>query len=612
LEEHKSAILEYFSEHSIDGRRCKLEQNQIAKELSKALCGRLKLKGIIVNGLMTTMNAINWNDTERYGDIPGIRSLSNCAAMQRIQFILGHFERWTADSVQNNNRYRVSITDFIDGLKEEDDCQYTLSHLQRDLERVLNSNDMESTEQCGEGINKCIHCRRNQRFGDGVEETAESVEWFGTDTIGEVKAILIMDRLHCLIKHDLNTLEREMTFNLFLRDIRSATFPQYAHGIPMKYHSLTPKHKNLITELRCNTMCPLSKKAVDKLVEIAKSIISNNDKVRGWKARRSSPENGIRCGDAMYLEFIICLRIYCSYSVFCKKFRASFRKLKYDDTEDTIRQRHIDSFYWFGRFLECALMFYGKQPTKKKTIYHGLDNRFLFDSFSAVFEVPLSTTDSLVIAKRFASGRSGIILSFAPKFKRSLKNNAYYLGISGSELSDFDEEREYLFAGDAILAITDLTTLGPEMKSYKDYMMCFLYWERILEQSVDTRSKYIYGVITPKTKLKWMELQKRCLVPLIRRRTSEFVESEGMGIQIPSYIMELFNHFCDQKSSINLSCFRMEMEFMEQSLKHILFQQLDDGQFVVNEATIHVIFPNLLGYVNEDEIDNVISSRSPR
>merc|ERR1719242_2437705 len=283
----------------------------------------------------------------------------------------------------------------------------------------------------------------------------------------------------------------------------------------MKYYSLTPKHENLITELQKNTVCPLSKEQVDDLVEKAKELRANNKTVSGWKAMRSSPENGVQKGDGMFIEFIICLRIYCSFSNFCTKFRSSFRKLKYDDTEDTIRQRHIESFYWFGRFLDCALRCFGAQPKKGKVVYHGLDNRFLFDSFSAVFEVPLSTTDDLPITERFSEG--GIILCFAPKFKRS-GSSTYCLNIAGSGLSKYKSEREYLFAGDVILAIINLIVVGQEEKNYKQYIRCFLYWERILEQTNESRQKYVFGVVSEKTKGKWMSAQKDCLLPLMRLR----------------------------------------------------------------------------------------------
>ena len=145
----------------------------------------------------------------------------------------------------------------------------------------------------------------------------------------------------------------------------------------------------------------------------------------------------------MYLEFILCLRIYCSVSAFCTAFRSSFRRLKFNDSEDSIRRRNVDNFYWFGRFLETALICYGQRAKRTQTFYHGLNCKFLFDAFSAVFEIPLSTTDSELIAEQFAKGQSGVILCFSPKFRRSL-STAHYLGISGSGLSQFETEQEFL------------------------------------------------------------------------------------------------------------------------------------------------------------------------
>merc|ERR1712062_247383 len=357
-----------------------------------------------------------------------------------------------------------------------------------------------------------------------------------------------------------------------------------------------------------NTVCPLSKEQVDELMEKAKELRANNKRMGGWKAMRSSPENGVRKGDGMFIEFIICLRIYCSFSNFCTKFRSSFRKLKYDDTEDTIRERHIDNFYWFGRYLECALMLYGRKPKRKQIFYHGLDGQFLFDSFSAVFEIPLSTTNDTTVAQRFTED-SGVILCFSLKFKLS-QNTSYYLSISGSGLSDYNET-EYLFAGDAILAITDLIVMGSmsEPESYKTYMKCFLYWERILEQTNESRKKYAFGVISEKTKGKWMTAQRECLVPLIKRRMHLLDDEDKEKVGPPLYIMRLFNHFCDRKSSVNLSCIRMEMEFMEKSLREIVFKKSDDGEYVVNIDSFSVILPNCREYVNENGVSNVISMR---
>ena len=44
----------------------------------------------------------------------------------------------------------------------------------------------------------------------------------------------------------------------------------------MKYHALTPKHMNLVTELQQNEICPLDKASIGEFIENAKSIKKSN------------------------------------------------------------------------------------------------------------------------------------------------------------------------------------------------------------------------------------------------------------------------------------------------------------------------------------------------
>lgn len=90
-----------------------------------------------------------------------------------------------------------------------------------------------------------------------------------------------------------------------------------------------------------------------------------------------------------------------------------------------------------------------------------------------------------------------------------------------------------------------------------------------------------------------MKRQKEYLVPLIRFRM-QLVNDEEQNDN-PRYIECLFNHFCDRKTNANLSCIRDEMEFMDQSLIDILFEDS-----VVNIGNLMVIFPNLRSYINEN------------
>ena len=102
-----------------------------------------------------------------------------------------------------------------------------------------------------------------------------------------------------------------------------------------------------------------------------------------------------------------------------------------------------------------------------------------------------------------------------------------------------------------------------------------------------------------------MERQRRCLVPLLRKRMGVFLENESNDI--PRYIENLFNHFCDRRSSLNLSCIGMEIEFMAQPLREVILLEVNDGEYTVNLETLLFIFPNLMGYVDEEGVHVNIS-----
>ena len=157
-----------------------------------------------------------------------------------------------------------------------------------------------------------------------------------------------------------------------------------------------------------------------------------------------------------------------------------------------------------------------------------------------------------------------------------------------------------------MLAITNLVESGTDNKISGEYMKCFLFWERILEQTAALRSSYNHGVVSEKNKVRWMERQRKYLVPLLKRRLNILAENESADI--PPYIGKLFDHFCDCKSSVNLSCIGMEIEFMAQSLRVILLKELDDGQYAVDIKTLSVILPNLMSYVGEDGVNVVLSA----
>ncbi len=152
-------------------------------------------------------------------------------------------------------------------------------------------------------------------------------------------------------------------------------------------------------------------------------------------------------------------------------------------------------------------------------------------------------------------------LSLSPKYKTA---NSHYLNVSS--LSDFPDEREYLIAGESIMAIVNIYT--PSFNEWDGHEQCIkaiLYWERITEQDNHTKNDYNYGIINENNKQFWMEIQTQYLVPLLKYQIDKdmFNEQNQTTANIAKYIHELFNHFCDNKSSINFSCIDEEIIYMD-------------------------------------------------
>ena len=92
-------------------------------------------------------------------------------------------------------------------------------------------------------------------------------------------------------------------------------------------------------------------------------------------------------------------------------------------------------------------------------------------------------------------------------------------------------------------------------------------------------------------------------MPLLKRRMHTLAKSESANI--PPYIEQMFNHFCDWKRSVNLSCIELEAEFMDESLREILFKVEEDGfeELNINIRALTDIFPHLKSYVDGDAVN---------
>ena len=142
-----------------------------------------------------------------------------------------------------------------------------------------------------------------------------------------------------------------------------------------------------------------------------------------------------------------------------------------------------------------------------------------------------------------------------------------------------------------------------------DWFKAFLYFERIVEQTIHQKDFYNHGVVPDddKEKERFMRLQGRYLVPMIRhqmdrngdRRGSNQEETERVEVEVEDdrrYVDALFEHFCDSKRDwINLTCIEEERESMHPSLDGILFRNKSNE---IDDENIKLIFPNLKQFKN--------------
>lgn len=164
------------------------------------------------------------------------------------------------------------------------------------------------------------------------------------------------------------------------------------------------------------------------------------------------------------------------------------------------------------------------------------------------------------------------------------------------------------------LAIVNLTYIHDgQILSLEKFFKVFLYFERLIEQSVHNRASYNFGTVPQdqRERSKFIKLQKTHLMPMLRHQMARNEAPEAQGQRkmdaAKLYLFNLFEHFCDAKREyIDLTCIKdkRELDNMHPALKSILFEGMDNTLSVRN---IKLIFPNL-----KQLCDCIVYRPSPR
>eukprot|EP01083_Nonionella_stella_P012180 34559_1 len=168
------------------------------------------------------------------------------------------------------------------------------------------------------------------------------------------------------------TITKEDIKDKFVTD--PSTISEYGFGVVHEYHQLKPKFSSLHDEIVDNHQCPLEETAFHSLLVKAIQKHKQEQSSDNWDGnilicKSFNPKYQIIRNEWIGIRHILSIVIYTDATTFCTAYRATYRKLKNETTEDEVRNRHRE-FYYFARFLFEAIQFFGHVVLKIADIYN--------------------------------------------------------------------------------------------------------------------------------------------------------------------------------------------------------------------------------------------------
>eukprot|EP01084_Bolivina_argentea_P319309 553841_1 len=248
----------------------------------------------------------------------------------------------------------------------------------------------------------------------------------------------------------------------------------YAFGIAHHHPNLEPKYNSIVEELLSSKM----KSFIDIqniLLEVTHKyqiLLSSNGLL---KSTYYNSNFNILRNETMGIRHALSIIIYTNWSIFCTKFRATYKR-----RNDSMNPHR--ALYYFARSLFEAVEFFGTAMSAKDFVYHGLDELMYFDKFQTYFNQPISTSDSLRIAHQFSEG-TGIILKLkspidpmtVPKY---LDRNTI------RTLSCFPEEEKLFYGTSVQFQIVDIIEASDIKSQHSDELKFLNKFQTTIQNEV--------------------------------------------------------------------------------------------------------------------------------
>lgn len=379
----------------------------------------------------------------------------------------------------------------------------------------------------------------------------------------------------------------------------------YGFGVYHAYPSMKPicENKSIKDELMRNNQCKIANDTFTRYLMEAVKKHQAMDEDNKLTCTRYDEEYNIIRNTPINVCHILSMIVYTSESTLCTAFRKTYRKRNQKETEENVRERHRQ-FYYFGRTLCEAIEFYGKEMRNSMEVYHGLDKEMAFESYTAYFNQPISTTPNINIAYQFSKG-TGIVLTF--KKEKNSQNTPKYLDVSW--LSSFKNEKEKLFYGESVkFSIVDIIKLDENQKfrSYKEEVAMMNMLERCITcNPIDlSKEKTIHRLVD-------------CIKKSVHQNLSQPKEKSEKKDKM-SYEEHLFLQFCTSQESIKIKNYGSLPRNLKDSLLYnkeekISFVRLSQLFDNAKELTLHQVdFSEMKKYLREKEYIRAVKELTDR
>eukprot|EP01084_Bolivina_argentea_P112610 200831_1 len=325
---------------------------------------------------------------------------------------------------------------------------------------------------------------------------------------------------------------------------------------------IEPKYDNMRQEVLNNKQAPLT------MIEFNNTFLKTSIKYNAFK---QNVETHIIYWQRLYgmdlfapvtMKHILALLLYTNNTKLCTEFSKSFRKIKKNETDEQLKQRHCEFANW-GKYLRELIEVYGTRldETKIKSFYHGISTKMMFTGLSQHFCTPTSTTLIYNTAVMFAAP-NGMVITIQNNYAA----NSFFSCI---QWSDFPGESEMLFIGGyQRLKIFGLSMLD-ENCNYDKWIQCVNIFERSIGGMLSSH------VVT------WEHYAR--LRVLISQFVNDDNYNKGKVESPPIYVSNLFKNFCDSQYSVQID--------IDQYNRQILHDDINDnacfGHFALKDLYFH-------------------------